>query len=155
MNATKFLTARNIVIAEAALLLVCLMVPGMREAAAKREAEGAASEIRQVIHAAAEARAQHAEWPEDGKPGSAPESLRPFLVGDTKFDHRNYQLDWDYWRLSEGAASFDRRSEFAGVSITTRDPQLLNLVATALKPERLQYQVGDRATFVLAGPGVE
>src|SRR5262245_55305981 len=60
-------------------IVAALVTPSLLGAGARWRADEVIKDLRQVSTAANQARTRSGEWPEDGTPGNAPASLKPFL----------------------------------------------------------------------------
>ena len=154
MTSRRFGVTEGVVVFEVLVIAACLAMPALHATSNRQRAVRVAKEIRQVTAAAIAARGRTGAWPEPGVAGNVPASLKQHLPARFKFDAGSYRLDWVHWRLSDGVDSFARRSEFVGVSVTTGDPQLLGLVTDLLGTDRMNFTVGNCATFVVSDTGL-
>ena len=137
---------------EVAALIGLLATPGILASRKRAVASVAAADLKRVITAAQTAFARTGAWPDDAGRGRMPESLRSFLPSPVQFTASRWQLDWDHWKLSDGAEEYAPKTEFVAISVITPDTRLERAIMDAMGSELLHFTVGDRLTFVLAGP---
>ena len=152
MSLARLRRVHWIIIAEVLVLVLVLAAPGTQAVRRRREATMAAAQLNAIIATTEKYRTTTGAWPADAGPGWVPESLKPSLPSETSFLHGDYQFDWDYWRLSDGAERFSRQSEIAAFSVIAANPFLRHDIVRAMGSRRLNFTVGDRVTFVLSDP---
>ncbi len=135
-------------------IVAAFIAPAIRESSIQRQATLAAKELQQVSVAATAAYTRTGQWPDGGTPGSIPASLKPLLPPGLAFDRKQYLLNWDHWRLSDGAGQYSETTEYAGVSVIADDARFLSLVTQRLGNKQVHFTVGNRTFVAIAGPGI-
>ena len=152
MMSQKIRVVRWVIGLEAVALLALLAAPGYIAGRTRQRGAKVAADLKRVVTGAETAFASTGEWPDDSGPGDMPERLKGFLPMPVRFEQDGCQIDWDHWKLSDGAEDFSPRSEFVAVSVITPDTRLARSIVEAMGSDHLHFVVGDRSTFILAGP---
>ncbi len=93
----------------------------------------------------------HGDYPRDYYPGRIPRGLEEYLPEGFSFDKRpefDAKYDWDNWVRRNGKPKHPRTGVLYGVSVTTRDMQLVNSIK-GVYGGPFHYTLGNNYTFVM------
>ena len=127
-------------------LLVAIAVPRYRDMKRRAVAAKIASDFNAVRVAAYNYFADNSTYPPDGSAGVTPAVLLPYLPQNFKFANGNYTLDYDVW-----PSPSDPKQLVVGVTVTSGDQQLVNLIARNSPSGGTGINVGNGYTYIFAG----
>jgi prepilin-type N-terminal cleavage/methylation domain-containing protein len=127
-------------------LLAALSVPRYRDTKRRAFAANIAADFNTVRVAAYNYWADNNSYPPDGSPGTPPPALRPYLPRNFSFDNGSYTLDYDVW-----PSPLNPSQLVVGVTVTSDDQQLVNMVARIIAAGGLGINVGNGYTYIFAG----
>jgi prepilin-type N-terminal cleavage/methylation domain-containing protein len=127
-------------------LLVAIGIPRYRDTKRRAFAARITADFNTVRLAAYNYYADNSTFPPDGSPGIAPAALVPYLPRNFKFDAGTYTLDYDVW-----PSPTNPKQVVVGVTVTSGDQQLVNLVARSSQPNGTGINVGNGYTYIFAG----
>jgi prepilin-type N-terminal cleavage/methylation domain-containing protein len=127
-------------------ILVAIGVPRYQDTKRRAFAARIATDFNTVRLAAFNYYADNSTYPPDGSPGIAPPALVPYLPRNFKFDAGNYTLDYDVW-----PSPTNPKQLVVGVTVTSSDQQLVNMVARNNPPNGTGINVGNGYTYIFAG----
>ena len=127
-------------------LLVAIGIPRYRDTKRRAHAARIAGDFNTLRIAAYNYFADNNTYPPDGAPGVAPAALVPYLPQNFKFDNGNYTLDYDVW-----PSPVDPKQLVVGVTVTSADQQLVNMVARNSPSGGTGINVGNGYTYIFAG----
>lgn len=127
-------------------LLAALGIPRYREMKRRAFSANVASDFNTVRVAAYNYFADHATYPPDGAPGIAPAALVPYLPQNFEFGNAIYTLDYDVW-----PSPLNPTQMVIGVTVTSRDQELVNMIARNIRAGGMGLNVGNGYTYIFAG----
>ena len=127
-------------------LLVAIGIPRYRDTKRRAYAAKIAADFNTVRVAAYNYFADNNTYPPDGSPGVAPAALLPYLPQNFKFADGNYTLDYDVW-----PSPSNPKQVVVGVTVTSGDQQLVNLIARNSPSGGTGINVGNGYTYIFAG----
>jgi len=127
-------------------LLVAIAVPRYRDMKRRAVAAKIASDFNAVRVAAYNYFADNSTYPPDGSAGVTPAALLPYLPQNFKFANGNYTLDYDVW-----PSPSDPKQLVVGVTVTSGDQELVNLIARNSPSGGTGINVGNGYTYIFAG----
>lgn len=127
-------------------LLAALGLPRYRDMKRRAYYANAVSDFNTVRVAAYNYFADNATYPPDGAPGTPPVVLTPYLPQNFTFTNEHYTLDYDVW-----PSPFNPSQLIVGVTVTSGDQQLVNLIARNIQSGGMGINVGNGYTYIFAG----
>jgi prepilin-type N-terminal cleavage/methylation domain-containing protein len=127
-------------------LLIAIGLPRYRDVKRRAFAAKITGDFNTVRLAAYNYFADNSTYPSDGSPGVAPAALVPYLPQNFKFDAGNYTLDYDVW-----PSPTNPKQLVVGVTVTSGDQQLVNMVARNSPAGGTGINVGNAYTYIFAG----
>ena len=127
-------------------LLAALGIPRYRDMKRRAYSANIVSDFATVRVAAYNYFADNSKYPPDGSAGSPPPALVPYLPKDFTFDKGSYALDYDVW-----PSPFDPTQLIVGVTVTSGDQELVNMVARNIQAGGMGINVGNGYTYIFAG----
>jgi prepilin-type N-terminal cleavage/methylation domain-containing protein len=127
-------------------LLAALGIPRYRDMKRRAFYANIASDFNTIRVASYNYWADNNAYPPDGSAGSPPPALVPYLPRNFSFDNGNYTLDFDVW-----PSPFNPAQVVVGVTVTSADQQLVNMVARNIASGGLGINVGNGFTYIFAG----
>jgi prepilin-type N-terminal cleavage/methylation domain-containing protein len=127
-------------------LLAALGIPRYQDMKRRAYAANIAADFNTVRLAAYNYFADNSTYPPDGDPGAAPAAMLPYLPKNFSFDNGDYTLDYDVW-----PSPFNPQQLVVGVTVTSRDQQLVNMVARTTAAGGMGINVGNGYTYIFAG----
>ena len=127
-------------------LLAALGIPRYRDMKRRAFYANVVSDFNTVRVAAYNYFADNATYPPDGGSGVPPAVLVPYLPQGFQFVNENYTLDYDVW-----PSPFDPSQLVVGVTVTSGDQALVNLVARNIQAGGMGINVGNGYTYIFAG----
>ena len=127
-------------------LLAALGIPRYHDMKRRAYAAAIAGDFNTVRVAAYNYFADNSTYPPDGTVGTAPAAMLPYLPKDFSFDNGDYTLDYDVW-----PSPFNPDELIVGVTVTSRDQQLVNMVARNIAAGGMGINVGNGYTYIFAG----
>lgn len=127
-------------------LLAALGIPRYREMKRRAYSANIASDFNTVRVAAYNYFADNATYPPDGSSGAIPPSLLPYLPTNFTFAGPHYTLDYDVW-----PSPLNPTQLIVGVTVTSDDQQLVNMVARNIQAGGMGINVGNGYTYIFAG----
>lgn len=127
-------------------LLAALGIPRYRDMKRRAFYANVVSDFNTVRVAAYNYFADNATYPPDGGSGAPPAALVPYLPQGFVFENENYTLDYDVW-----PSPLNPSQLVVGVTVTSRDQQLVNLVARNIQAGGMGINVGNGYTYIFAG----
>ena len=127
-------------------LLAALGIPRYRDMKRRAFYANVVSDFNTVRVAAYNYFADNATYPPDGGSGTPPAVLVPYLPQGFVFENENYTLDYDVW-----PSPLNPSQLVVGVTVTSRDQQLVNLVARNIQAGGMGINVGNGYTYIFAG----
>ena len=127
-------------------LLAALGIPRYRDMKRRAFYANVVSDFNTVRVAAYNYFADNATYPPDGGSGAPPAVLVPYLPQGFVFENENYTLDYDVW-----PSPLNPSQLVVGVTVTSRDQQLVNLVARNIQAGGMGINVGNGYTYIFAG----
>ena len=127
-------------------LLAALGLPRYRDMKRRAYYANAVSDFNTVRVAAYNYFADNATYPPDGAPGTPPVVLAPYLPQGFTFTNEQYTLDYDVW-----PSPFNPSQLIVGVTVTSGDQQLVNLIARNIQSGGMGINVGNGYTYIFAG----
>jgi type II secretory pathway pseudopilin PulG len=127
-------------------LLAALGLPRYREMKRRAYSAAVASDFNAVRVAAFNYFADHATYPPDGASGIPPAVLVPYLPQNFSFSGPQYTLDYDVW-----PSPLDPSQMIVGVTVTSGDQELVNMVARSIRSAEIGLSVGNGYTYIFAG----
>jgi prepilin-type N-terminal cleavage/methylation domain-containing protein len=128
-------------------LLAALGIPRYRDMKRRAFAAAVASDFNTVRIAAYNYFADNSTYPpDDGSPGAPPAAMIPYLPKNFSFDNGNYTLDYDVW-----PSPLNPSQLIVGVTVTSRDQQLVNMIARNIAAGGMGLNVGNGYTYIFAG----
>lgn len=127
-------------------LLAALSIPRYHDMKRRAYSANVVSDFNTVRVAAYNYFADNATYPPDGSAGAPPPSLIPYLPRGFTFANPNYTLDYDVW-----PSPFDPTQLVVGVTVTSDDQQLVNMIARNIQSGGLGINVGNGYTYIFAG----
>ena len=94
----------------------------------------------------------NARWPAEAPVGVVPPELVNQLPPGFTFVQMPYQIDWENWSGRTFRAGDPRSGVVAGISIESRDPEMLEAVVGLLGRTKVRMVSTRRYTMELAGP---
>ena len=85
-------------------------------------------------------------FPPDASAGAPPEAMIPYLPQNFTFTNANYTLDYDVW-----PSPLNPSQLIVGVTVTSRDQQLVNMLARNIAAGGMGINVGNGYTYIFAG----
>jgi type II secretory pathway pseudopilin PulG len=127
-------------------LLAALGIPRYRDMKRRAFYANIASDFNTIRVASYNYWADNNSYPPDGASGVPPAALIPYLPKDFSFDNGNYTLDYDVW-----PSPFNPSQLVVGVTVTSGDQQLVNMVARNIAAGGMGINVGNGYTYIFAG----
>src|SRR5687767_6423857 len=127
-------------------LLAALGIPRYRDMKRRAYSANIMSDFNTVRVAAYNYFADNATYPPDGGAGTAPAVLVPYLPQNFSFSTEQYTLDYDVW-----PSPFNPSQLIVGVTVTSGDQELVNMVARNIQSGGLGINVGNGYTYIFAG----
>ena len=127
-------------------ILMAVAIPRYRDVKRRGYSTNAMSDINTVRIAAFNYFADNATYPPDGASGSPPAVLVPYLPQGFSFSGEHYTLDYDVW-----PSPLNPSQLVVGVTVTSSDQELVNIVAQTLQAGGMGISVGNTYTYVFAG----
>jgi type II secretory pathway pseudopilin PulG len=127
-------------------LLAALGIPRYRDMKRRAYSANIVSDFNTVRVAAYNYFADNNTYPPDGSIGAPPPALLPYLPKDFSFDNGNYTLDYDVW-----PSPFNPTQLVVGVTVTSGDQELVNMVAKNVRAGGMGINVGNGYTYIFAG----
>lgn len=127
-------------------LLAALGIPRYRDMKRRAFYANVVSDFNTVRVAAYNYFADNATYPPDGGSGAPPAVLVPYLPEGFVFENENYTLDYDVW-----PSPFNPSQFVIGVTVTSKDQELVNLVARNIQAGGMGINVGNGYTYIFAG----
>lgn len=127
-------------------LLAALAMPRYRDMKRRAFAANAMADFNTVRVATYNYFADNNAYPPDGSPGSPPAALVPYLPHNFVFDNGHYTLDYDVW-----PSPLEPSQLIIGVTVTSSDQQLVNMIARTVQNGGLGINVGNGYTYIFAG----
>ena len=127
-------------------LLMAVGIPRYRDMKRRAFYANVVSDFNTVRVAAYNYFADNATYPPDGGSGAPPAVLVPYLPQGFVFENENYTLDYDVW-----PSPFDPSQLVVGVTVTSGDQSLVNLVARNIPAGGMGINVGNGYTYIFAG----
>ena len=127
-------------------LLAALGIPRYRDMKRRAYSANIVGDFNTVRVAAYNYFADNNTYPPDGAAGAPPVALRPYLPNDFTFDNGIYTLDYDVW-----PSPFNPTQLIVGVTVTSGDQALVNMVARNVQAGGMGLNVGNGYTYVFAG----
>ena len=127
-------------------LLAALGLPRYRDMKRRAYYANAVSDFNTVRVAAYNYFADNATYPPDGALGTPPVVLIPYLPQGFTFTNEHYTLDYDVW-----PSPFNPSQLIVGVTVTSGDQQLVNLIARNIQSGGMGINVGNGYTYIFAG----
>jgi prepilin-type N-terminal cleavage/methylation domain-containing protein len=127
-------------------LLAALGIPRYREMKRRAFAAAIASDFNTVRVAAYNYFADNNVYPPDGSAGAPPAAMVPYLPKNFSFDNGTYTLDYDVW-----PSPLNPSQVIVGVTVTSDDQQLVNMVARNIAAGGMGLNVGNGYTYIFGG----
>jgi type II secretory pathway pseudopilin PulG len=127
-------------------LLAALGIPRYRDMKRRAYYANVVSDFNTVRVAAYNYFADNATYPPDGGSGAPPAVLVPYLPQGFQFTGENYTLDYDVW-----PSPLNPSQLVVGVTVTSGDQELVNLVARNIQAGGMGINVGNGYTYIFAG----
>jgi len=127
-------------------LLAAIGIPRYRDMKRRAFAAAIASDFNTVRIAAYNYYADNSTYPPDGSAGAPPAVMIPYLPQNFTFDNGNYTLDYDVW-----PSPLNPTQLIVGVTVTSGDQQLVNMVARNIAAGGMGLNVGNGYTYIFAG----
>ncbi|MFL5488610.1 MAG: type II secretion system protein [Gemmatimonadaceae bacterium] len=127
-------------------LLAALAMPRYREMKRRAFSASIVADLNTVRVAAYNYFADNSTYPPDGSAGAPPAAMIPYLPQNFSFDNVNYTLDYDVW-----PSPINPTQLIVGVTVTSADQALINMVARNSAAGGLGLSVGNSYTFIVAG----
>ena len=127
-------------------LLAALGIPRYRDMKRRAFYANIASDFNTIRVASYNYWADNNKYPPDGSPGAPPVALIPYLPRNFTFDNGNYTLDFDVWPSPANPSQM-----VVGVTVTSADQQLVNMVARNIAVGGMGINVGNGFTYIFAG----
>ena len=127
-------------------LLAALGIPRYREMKRRAFCANVVSDFNTIRVAAYNYFADNATYAPDGGFGSPPAALVPYLPTNFSFENENYTLDYDVW-----PSPFNPSQLIVGVTVTSGDQALVNMVARNIQAGGMGLTVGNGYTYIFAG----
>ena len=127
-------------------LLAAIGLPRYRDMKRRAYSANVASDFNTVRIAAYNYFADNATYPPDGSAGAIPPVLVPYLPENFKFTNAQYTLDYDVW-----PSPFNPTQLIVGVTVTSDDQELINMIARTIKAGGMGINVGNGFTYIFAG----
>ena len=127
-------------------LLAAISVPRYRDMKRRAYSANIVSDFNTVRVASYNYWADNNAYPPDGGSGSPPPALVPYLPQNFQFSNPQYTLDYDVW-----PSPFNPTQLVVGVTVTSGDQELVNMVARNIKSGGMGINVGNGYTYIFAG----
>ena len=127
-------------------LLAALGIPRYHDMKRRAFAAAIASDFNTVRVASYNYFADNSTYPPDGSAGAPPAAMIPYLPRNFTFSNPNYTLDYDVW-----SSPLNPSQLIVGVTVTSRDQQLVNMVARNIAAGGMGINVGNGYTYIVAG----
>jgi prepilin-type N-terminal cleavage/methylation domain-containing protein len=127
-------------------LLAALGIPRYHDMKRRAYSANIMSDFNVVRVAAYNYYGDNNSYPPDGSAGTPPPALRPYLPKDFSFDNGQYTLDYDVW-----PSPFNPAQIIVGVTVTSGDQALVNMVARNVQAGGMGISVGNGYTYIFAG----
>jgi prepilin-type N-terminal cleavage/methylation domain-containing protein len=127
-------------------ILAALGIPRYRDMKRRAFSANIVSDFNTVRVAAYNYWADNSTYPPDGGAGTPPPALIPYLPKDFTFDKGDYTLDYDVW-----PSPFNPTQLVVGVTVTSADQALVNMVAQNIRAGGMGINVGNGYTYIFAG----
>jgi prepilin-type N-terminal cleavage/methylation domain-containing protein len=127
-------------------LLALIAIPRYRDVKRRGYTAAIAADFNTVRLATFNYFADNNTYPPDGSLGSVPPALIPYLPQNFAFSNSHYELDYDVWPSPSNPTQM-----IVGVTVTSNDQQLVNMVARAIQTGGMGLNVGNGYTFIFAG----
>ena len=127
-------------------LLAALGIPRYRDMKCRAFSASIMSDVNTVRAAAYNYFADNATYPPDGGAGTVPAVLVPYLPQNFPFSTDQYTLDYEVW-----PSPFNPSQLIVGVTVTSGDQELVNMVARNGQSGGLGITVGNGFTYIFAG----
>lgn len=127
-------------------LLAALGIPRYRDMKRRAFYANIASDFNTIRVASYNYWADNNAYPPDGSAGAPPVALIPYLPRNFTFQNDNYTLDYDVW-----PSPFNPAQMVVGVTVTSADQQLVNMVARNIAAGGMGINVGNGFTYIFAG----
>ena len=127
-------------------ILAALGIPRYRDMKRRAFSANIVSDFNTVRVAAYNYWADNSTYPPDGGAGTPPPALIPYLPKGFTFDKGDYTLDYDVW-----PSPFNPTQLVVGVTVTSADQALVNMVAQNIRAGGMGINVGNGYTYIFAG----
>lgn len=127
-------------------LLAAIALPRYRDMKRRAFSANIVSDFNTVRVAAYNYFADNSTYPPDGGNGAPPAVLIPYLPQNFSFSNPNYTLDYDVW-----PSPLNPTQLVVGVTVTSGDQQLVNMVARNVQAGGMGINVGNGYTYIFAG----
>jgi len=127
-------------------ILTAVGIPRYRDMKRRGYSAKVMRDINTVRIAAFNYFADNATYPPDGGSGSPPPVLVPYLPQKFSFSGEHYTLDYDVW-----PSPLNPSQLVVGVTVTSSDEELVNIVARTLQAGGMGINVGNSYTYIFAG----
>ena len=127
-------------------LLAAIGIPRYREMKRRAYFANIVSDFNTVRVASYNYFADNSTYPPDGSAGTPPAAMIPYLPQNFKFDNGIYTLDYDVW-----PSPLNPQQLVVGVTVTSDDQELVNMVARNIQAGGLGLNVGNGYTYIFAG----
>ena len=127
-------------------ILMAVGIPRYRDMKRRGYSTNVMSDINTVRIAAFNYFADNATYPPDGGSGLPPAVLVPYLPQGFSFSGEHYTLDYDVW-----PSPLNPSQLVVGVTVTSSDEELVNIVARTLQAGGMGISVGNAYTYIFAG----
>jgi prepilin-type N-terminal cleavage/methylation domain-containing protein len=127
-------------------ILAAFGLPRYRDMKRRAFSANIVSDFNTVRVAAYNYWADNNTYPPDGGAGTPPPALIPYLPKDFTFDKGDYTLDYDVW-----PSPFNPTQLVVGVTVTSADQALVNMVAQNIRAGGMGINVGNGYTYIFAG----
>lgn len=127
-------------------LLAAIGIPRYRDMKRRAFYANIVSDFNTVRVASYNYWADNNTYPPDGSIGAPPPALVPYLPQNFIFTNENYTLDYDVW-----PSPLNPTQLIVGVTVTSGDQELINMVARNVAAGGLGINVGNGYTYIFAG----
>ena len=127
-------------------LLAAIALPRYRDVKRRALSASIISDFNTVRVAAYNYFADNNTYPPDGGSGAPPAVMIPYLPQNFTFSNANYTLDYDVW-----PSPFNPSQLVVGVTVTSGDQELVNIVARSVQAGAMGINVGNGYTYIFAG----
>jgi prepilin-type N-terminal cleavage/methylation domain-containing protein len=127
-------------------LLAAIALPRYRDMKRRAYFANIVSDFNTVRVASYNYFADNSSYPPDGPAGAPPAAMIPYLPRNFTFDNGIYTLDYDVW-----PSPLNPQQLVVGVTVTSGDQELLNLLARNVRAGGMGLNVGNGYTYIFAG----